>query len=351
MTLSRKAVLHIGTEKTGTTSLQTFIALNRDRLKHQNFYSPLTLCPDGFIANHSYLTSYSLNNTKLNDDLRVRVNISDIDDVEEHRRVVNAAFRDEMAVLPEANTVVIMSNEHCHSRLTDPAEVVRLREFLSIYFDDIEILVYLRPQHELAISLYDQALRGGYFDIAHLPTFVNGHSAWVAESYFDYAGLLARWSAAFGAAAVKVRIYARGELTGGDLIDDYMKHIHCSMVGMERPVSQNRSLGADFQPTLNALNRRIRNDSLIVSSSERDFLIDCLRALSRIPGSLPERRRAEEFLDQFSVGNEIVRQRFFPNRSILFAPDFTDFPESLNLISEQQSLENALIGILKLAPF
>ena len=56
---------------------------------------------------------------------------------------------------------VVMSNEHCSSRLRDPAQVEYLRTFLSEFFDRIRILVYIRRQDDFLVSTYSTMVKTG----------------------------------------------------------------------------------------------------------------------------------------------------------------------------------------------
>src|ERR1700684_2608387 len=74
-------ILHIGTEKTGTTTLQRYLALNRDEFLKQGYFIPASLSPYPDLSNHERLTTYALNPIKTSDDLRIAAGLKSSDEV------------------------------------------------------------------------------------------------------------------------------------------------------------------------------------------------------------------------------------------------------------------------------
>jgi hypothetical protein len=299
------------------------------------------------LANHERLTTYALDETKTRDDRRVAAGVRTALAVEEHRAEVQRAFVAELRSLPTLNGLMLLSNEHCHSRLVDLSEVLRLRNFLEQFVEKIKILVYIRPQHELATSLYDQALRAGYFDISILPDFEHATGQWVTRRYFDYADLLERWSGVFSPEDINVRIFSDADLLGGEVITDVMTQIDCKVDGFERPPRQNTSIGGDYQPVLNAINRISAQKNLGMDAHLRNRLADELRALSRLPSLQPSRSEARRFFQQFEAGNEQVRLTYRPERKRLFNPEFSKLPEMLpSLAPDLDLLVETIINLV-----
>ena len=341
----KRAILHIGTEKTGSTTIQAALALNRDSLAARGYYVPASLCSDPLLGNHDRLTTYALADGKLGDDLRTNNGIMSVQQLERHRIEVYTQLLAELSTAADHASTVLLTNEHCHSRLVQAEEVGRLHDFLADFIEETTVLVYLRPQHELALSLYDQALRGGYHDIAQLPVFVNGHSTWVAERYFDYADLLERWAGWFD---VSVRIFSTTDLLNGDVLDDYLDHtIGANASGLARPANLNPSIGGDLQPVLNAINRAVDEGDVALSVVERERLVSVLRQMTDHSRALPARADAERFYARFSEGNERVRARFLPSRRSLFDADFTRYDQTCrHTVSETTSTVKFILQLI-----
>ena len=325
----RFCTLHIGTEKTGTTTLQAFLQLNRRELLARGLFVPSSLSPYDRLANHERLTTYALNSSKLNDDRRTQLGLKSAQDVDRHRRDVLDALEQELANLrPTAGDLtLLLSNEHCHSRLVEVGEVQLLKEFLQGFVDKFRIIVYLRPQHELATSLYDTALRAGYADIDVIPRFAIDRRNWVSPGYFDYAQLLSRWATVFGIGNIQVRIYSRSELYKGSIINDFARMIGCDLQDFQVPADKNRSLDAVCQTVLNFVNRYARAHPEELKSAARGQLIAALERTSRGAGTRPGRACASQFFHSYDHSNDQVKRLFFPDRERLFDPDFSNFPD------------------------
>ncbi len=339
-----KCYLHIGTEKTGTTTLQTFLGENRSVLRDRGYYVPVTLSPYRVLANHERLTTFALDNLKLTDDLRLAAGVKSASDVDLHREVVGAAFRDEVTGLDNAPRYLVLSNEHCHSRLTTDEEVSRLHGLLAEYCNETEVIVYLRPQHELATSLYTQAMRAGYFDIAILPEFTErGSGTWVGRQYFDYDDLTQRWARVFGLVNIKPHIYSRSELFSGNVVLDFLHIIGCPLQGINPPSDRNQSISAQLQAVLNVVNRYSHQNPGSIPPAWRAKFLNLLEVSSTAPGSKPLRSDAIRFYQEFSASNEQVRRNFFRTRMSLFTVDFASYPEKTG---EQTSELDAMVKLI-----
>nr|MBA3326009.1 hypothetical protein [Paracoccaceae bacterium] len=156
----RRAILQIGTEKTGTTTLQQFLALNRDILAQRGYRYP-RFCGE---RNHTGLAAYALDPAKT-DTIREPFGARSAAEVPAMRTRMQRAAQ---AELGDAATAIFCS-EHCHSRLTSPSEVATLRAFLAEFFDDVQVCVYLRRQDHVALSLYSTSLKSGGVSPCLLP--------------------------------------------------------------------------------------------------------------------------------------------------------------------------------------
>jgi len=232
-------------------------------------------------------------------------------------------FYAEMKSLPPHVHTVLLSNEHCHSRLRSEDSIRRLKELLDSACSEYKIVVYLRRQDDLAISRYSTALRTGSTDRAILPDI----ESITPGGYFDYEALLRRWGAVFGADTVVPRLFGREHLVDGDLIADF--RVTCGLEALSAPgerVSNNPSLRPAAQEFL------LQYNAMKGRWPEAQHLI--ARALSKHfagPGRLPSRAAAQRFMQAFEAGNDWVRATYFPERERLFATDFSRYPEKENL--------------------
>jgi hypothetical protein len=195
-----KLVLHIGTEKTGSTSFQHWARINRDRLAAQGIWANQ---PFGSL-NHQMLHCWALGEHS-DDDAMARLGLTDAAIYDEFHAGFAGVFAAEVAAARAAGlTTMLISTEYGHSRLVRPEQVARLEQLFDGLFDDIEIICCLRPQIDLALSHMSTVARIEFDLPADYLECVTP-----ANPYFDYAGLVARWSAVFGAGNLRLLAYRR----------------------------------------------------------------------------------------------------------------------------------------------
>ena len=199
--------LHIGTEKTGSTALQTVSGKNRDTLMKHGILYPRT---PGEI-NHVKLTLYAEGGPKTLNLRRLAGLVRD-----DAYRKFKTHFADELRseILASQCTRIYLSNEHLSSRLINAQQVDRFAKFVRPLADIVKIVVYLRPQPELYLSSYSTAIKAGRKYALEPPRQSQNQR-------YNYATKLFLWGDAFGDENVNVRIYDRNTLVGGDLVKDF----------------------------------------------------------------------------------------------------------------------------------
>ncbi|PPQ28586.1 hypothetical protein CCS01_24095 [Rhodopila globiformis] len=328
----RTCILHIGTEKTGTTSLQNCLGLNRKLMADNGYFiprSPVGLS-DGTTMNHVQLAMVSMYDEKFDDDLRRQYGILNKQSLDKAREDLFVRFSQEVAEAPEACHTLVLSSEHCHSRLATLEEVRNLKDFLDHFCDAYRIVVYLRPQHELAISQYGMFIANGVNNIDMFPPLPPppgyDKDVYTSRSYFDYRGLLERWADVFGAEAVQPRIYANDTLRGGDVARDFLADL--SLHGhLEPPPRLNGSVDARGQTFLTRFFRHLDDKRQPGTELLRERIRNAVQACFPGHGPAPTRAAVAAFLANFESDNELVRARWFPQRERLFNVNLAQFPE------------------------
>jgi hypothetical protein len=344
-------ILHIGTEKTGSTSLQSCLGLNRGRFEESGYFIPRTLAPHEKMLKHSYLAAISMNDRKLWDDLRRQFQMFDREGLNRGRRNLFISFSEEVASAPQLCRTAILSDEHCHSRLDSSEEVQNLKDFLDHFFEKYRIVLYLRPQHELAISQYGMFIANGICDIDMLPPLPPpaGYDkrVYTRRAYFDYQALLDRWARVFGEDVLDPRIYGANELRGGDVVSDFTSALSLVNGPLVMTPRRNTDISARAQAFLINFYRCIADnersgfasirvtfrgrtsDALSEGAAKlRERMRNATRACFPGSGGIPARAQVVMFLEQFANSNEAVRARWFPERQRLFEVDLDKYPES-----------------------
>ena len=221
-----KLILHIGRHKTGTSSLQRFLHINRDRLESLGVYYPVSGAAP--IAHH-YIARYF--NRRANERFS-----------ESEREKHSQAFQNLMHEVENRSGTVLLSSEGFQN--CNPKSLAR-----GIASDEIQIFVYIREQVDYLISAYQQKVHATNYT-ASLEEFSEGF-------FVNYDVFLRRWEEVYGKSNIKVRIYSRSYLKDGDIVSDFCQNIGIpDGVLLLRPEGdQNPSIGG----SLLELKRRINS--------------------------------------------------------------------------------------------
>jgi hypothetical protein len=286
----KKVVVHIGVEKTGTTTIQSFMSNNRIALAKHGFLYP-TAPGD---QNHVGLAILAADRPDMIYGLFSFLGLPPDIDVDSYTRQMLIELQKEAAT-SECHTLVL-SNEHLSSRLQSEVSLENLKRCLSHFADVIDVVIYLRRQDEAVLSEYSTLVKTG-----HTKGFTLKGSH---MKKFDYAALLDRWSAVFGKDRIKVRMFEPGAFEGGDLVSDLLSAIGCAQRPEFSAVSpQNVSLDAPCLEYLRRLNRHI-------SAKDRRYLVDDLSQISTREKPQFSTAEADEILHQFEDSNRDVARRY-----------------------------------------
>jgi hypothetical protein len=283
--------LHIGTEKTGTTSVQKFMDIHRDRFREIGILYPRA--PGR--ANHLGIPGLAQAPAG---ELRAKLNIRSDQD----QAIFREKLKRDLGLELKSGIFhkVVMSSEHCSSRLRSDEEVGVLREFLREFFDSIYIVAYLRRQDEFLLSTYSTQIKCGRTKRLHVPDSDS------MRDRYDYWELLSRWARAFGRERVVCRRYQKNLLANGNIIDDFLITTGIGQSGnLERPPHLNESLDADCLEFLRLMNKHLDE------SFRLRKLVRLLEEISAGPLlSLPD-HMLDQFMRSLRESNRRVASEYF----------------------------------------
>ena len=318
----KRIYLHIGTEKTGSTSIQTFLTQNRDQLRGLGFLYPACF----HLANQIGLAAYAAPAERLKE-LLPQIGVAHARKLPEYREELERNFAEEVAAFTLRDGTLLLSNEHLHSRVSAQSEIERLRDLLGRYSADIRVLVYLRRQDLLAVSLVSTLYKAGHTKPWHLPE--GGPNQ---PRYYDYATLLRNYGAVFGEENCIVRLFEPSRFVGGELIQDYAATTGLTVTpDMVQPPRQNMSVSSLGMSILAELNKHIPSGRRANPRMARGELVSTVTRDHLGQAALITRGQARAFYERFREGNAWVRQRYFPDldRPTLFDESFERYPETL----------------------
>jgi len=311
-----QAFIHIGTEKTGTTSIQAMLQANRANLLGQG----VAYLKSPGLRSHRELAAYCMRADRFDDFFKANF-ITTAEERAAYRAKFLKRFLSELAHLPPAVHTVLASSEHFHSRLLHQDEMETLRQLFAPLCERITVITYLRPQVDTAISDYSTALKCGH--VASLHDFV--HSRCVPDNpYYNYQEYLQKWAGVFGRENLRVRLFDRAEFVNGDLLQDFLAQLTPGLAEFVNTglAPQNRSLDQLGQCLLKAVNRHL--PQFIEGLGFNELNMDLVRLISvRAAGPSPqlEQELRKAVQARFAAGNEQVRREYFPQRPRLFAQD------------------------------
>ena len=307
-----KAIVHIGTEKTGTTSIQRFLFHNRKALKGAGYH----FVQSAGKTNNRALPAYCVSDDAYDDFLNGK-GISTPEGREKFRRNFIRKFESEIESLPDSIHTVVISSEHFHSRLRSEQEMENVYKLLSTYFDSIKIVCYLREQGTTCTSYYSTTLRAG--ETKSFSEFLRACTP--RNYYYNYYEMLGQWEKHFGFEALDVSLFDQDKFLNGDLLDDFTAKIDPKLVGAldKRIKIENESLRPTGQALARAINcafpvRTVRAELLPIRERLQEIVYRELKGKGRQP-SLATRK---EIFNFFLESNEKLKAKYFPDVENIF---------------------------------
>jgi hypothetical protein len=326
MTRAKICYLHIGGEKTESTSIQEFLSVNRDgladrgilypRLDHRINHLGIAACIQHDPAQEP------LDFTSGAQELFSQLGKATASDFRAfYDRQTDGLRR---AVEKSRCDTLILSSEHFQSRSDSEAKLHRLKAILSDVAEEVRAIFYIRRQDKTATSLYSTALRVGHGNFK--PVLPLGGDI---QLTFDYWRSCRLFGEVFGDNALNLRLFGKEHFADGDLISDFCQAVEIADPdALERPPASNPSLSRIAQRFLALMNRNRHERFGPHADRYRHGIIPILEAHYAGKGAQPPREQAEAFAARFAEDNEKIRERFFPSHPApLFGNDFSMYPE------------------------
>ena len=147
-----KAWLHIGTPKTGTTTLQKFLDTNHAALLAQRVLCANTTGELALACTENY------DSEGLSRVYGIRKNIEWI----QFKQTVIRELKEKVKSHRTIADYIVFSSEYFHLSLTKPSELEALKNLLhNVGITEISVVVYLREQSEFVASFYSTVIKSG----------------------------------------------------------------------------------------------------------------------------------------------------------------------------------------------
>lgn len=293
-------ILHIGAQKTGTTSVQRFAARNRRRLRRSHrlwypLYQDFGLKPMGY-AHHEMAHALATD-----DGQRLQIARS-------FARSVMSGKREDETVLISAEPIY----RHLYPATGDYWQrranyATRLRTLFPS--EDVVVVLVVRRQDEIAKSMYQERVK---------------KSGTYSGSYEHFLGerepfLYNRQASVFAEVFPKVRILVYEDLAEQGLVHEFLRSFGVDPAGLPQAPVRNSSL------PLPLVEYKRKQNMTTLSPDESAALS---RRLQRIGARYPvaydwiDADAARKFLASFDEENEELRRTYLPERSRDLFPPF-----------------------------
>lgn len=295
-----KLILHAGSHKTATTSIQHFCAVNRKALEAHGFYYPRN-------TSSSYVFNFLASDIALG---RIDKTTAFLEKV---RR--DAEVRGCHTVLLSAESFYAMTAFFIDIQKRARAQAdyfANEASFVSAFrrgcvgYEAVQAIFYFRPQDDFAASLYNQFVKSVFGISDSYPDFVKK-----IAPVFDYAGHVALWEECFGCDNVAVRNFLSCK---ADPVKDFCYAFlgeACYRSAPKTAFLANTRLSRDVLEFKRLLNSR---------DMDRSYKYLVMRALSNISADFPDRDGGYQVFDcldnrrtffaPFEAGNNILMQRY-----------------------------------------
>lgn len=305
-----KLFLHIGAEKTGTTSIQRALNKNRKALRAQGLMVAGKLGRE----NHKMLVAYALPLGSKDIALRSQGVADDKKAYADYCRQIETAVQQEVKSCDvEAYCI---SSEDFH-RLQDKQDLEKLAALLTPLFDEIEIVFFVRRQDRLATSRFNTMVQFGYGRAFSFAQILKENR----QLYYDYAALLERYQGAFPGARITVVPYGQETQNA----DKSSVQLFAEVVGKTIEEPKQR-----FNVSYDTVDLRL----IQILWANRDMReeLDPIKFFKTLPNDgpgpkLPARPdEARDFVEAFKDSNDLLASRYLGgNRP--FNDDYSAYDE------------------------
>jgi hypothetical protein len=309
-------LLHIGCEKTGTTSVQFWLDSHAGRLMQRGIVYSRVLGR----RNNRRISLYGLEPGTPDDQWRLEGVTNPAQHARMHKDVERELAEEVRTARQTGCTTFVISNEHLHSRQKTDVNVSRVHALLQPLFDRVRVVCFLRPQLDTCLSRASTLSR-------------NGHSIsrdWIERDldptnfYYQYDTLLARWAKPFGASAIVPVAYARVP----DAIGYFEQQLGVADLALQRPKTENPAIDYRVMAIVNGMNQNATKLNVDGDFRMRRWFVNELPVEQRLT---MDRSLGQSLQARFEPINKAVCAAWPTIRMADLVPDWSKYPEHGNL--------------------
>ena len=342
----RELILHIGTQKTGSTSIQKFLGLNQELLKEQKFLMPKSI--DIGNNHHRWITSFAVNAEK-HDGFLINLGYESKQQQLQAISTKLEKFREECDK-SAPNSRWIISSEHLQSELQTKEAIFKLKHILKESFGKVKIILYIRDPLATTISLWSTQIKYGA-KLASLP--MPRHPLY--EKVSNHKRTIQNWESVFSRENITVALFQKKDFINNDLIQDF-----CYRSGItysekfKLPKIANKSLSLLGMKSLGYINRYLPH-YIKTDNEERPLKLNKSRAnisqyvsnfTSKYPKYIPSKDELLSYREYYKESDEWVTENFFQGNKTLWNDTFNELSSDNKRIMQLTKSEQMILNLV-----
>ena len=304
--------IHIGTPKTGTTSIQNFCGLNREKLKEQGVLYP--------IMNYHYerksvnRNGYFLTGTIKENGTRNK---------EKEKQVFDNELQYIVDCFKENDTILLSDESIWWATSTRRKGLWKdLKKHSEQHNYQIKVIVYLRRQDQFMMSRYNQRLKTDF--VASTQNFdeyfadMNGRFKCV----MDYRDRIDNIAKSISKENVIVKRFDRNYFYNGDLNQDFLNILGVKVDDSFQQLKETANTGISVQSgEIKRVLNRLKPITMAENNKLLEILNECENVLPESNTSLMSTDEVKNFMEQFVDSNESIVDEYIGDGKPLF--DYT----------------------------
>lgn len=305
----KRAYIHLGTEKTGSTSIQAALDTNRALIERRGLYYP-----NIFGGNHNAALGAAFDPSAMKRPLFRHIVTKYARDLDEFRSI--ALERLECDLEATQCDALVVSSEFFATK----ADLNALKTYFQECAEQVIAVIYLREQSSFLSSLVSTMLKAGGNPDRLVRQIANGE----VPKALDYGRVIRACIDAFGISNVTIGIFDRSLFPSSDIVCDFLEKVRIHGLEISH-TSTNESLSFEASSFLYIYNSRYPafNDQGLINPQRKSLkrmVMSMERSCSKLSKRpfLVDRDMATKVMELCRAGNEEVRRLFFPDSSYLF---------------------------------
>lgn len=236
---SKRLILHIGTPKSGSTSIQQSLGKAHDTLKKHNIYYPI-IEPSSITPYNHIFTFVPIFVDTIEDIFWLRRRLKPFEDKDLKVQNYRQAWIKEFNAFKQDHFII--SAELLVEPYFSEDAVIRIKEFVGPYFDNVTIIAYVRHYDTWIPSRIQEYIKNGKVQKGEFREIVEEFLN--CPPYMSYQQNLQKWIHVFGRENFVVRPFDPDVFHEGSLLSDFFHASGLPVADFEIPeIRSNESIG------------------------------------------------------------------------------------------------------------